>query len=77
MNGRKAVQKMVIKFYELEENEEIAHLVNTNHIVSVDIFPDDSMKIVLDNGTVYERKNYWISMHDWERLQKLNIGGEE
>lgn len=64
---------MMIKFYEPEENEGIAHLVNTNHIVSVDIFPDDSVKIVLDNGTVYETKNYWFSIHDWERLRKLNI----
>lgn len=64
---------MMIKFYEPEENEGIAHLVNTNHIVSVDIFPDDSVKIVLDNGTVYETKNYWFSIRDWERLRKLNI----
>ena len=64
---------MMIKFYEPEENEEIAHLVNTNHIVSVDIFPDDSVKIELDNGRVYETKDHCFSIHDWERLQKLNI----
>lgn len=64
---------MMIKFYEPKENEEIAHLVNPKHIVSIDKFPDGSVKIELDNGRVYETNNYWFSIHDWERLQKLNI----
>lgn len=64
---------MMIKFYEPIENEEIVHLLNPKHIVTIDIFPDNSVKIELDNGRVYETNDYCFSIHDWERLQKLNI----
>lgn len=64
---------MMIKFYEPEGNEEIVHLVNSKHIVSIDRFPDDSVKIELDNGRVYETDSSYFSIHDWERLRKLNI----
>ena len=64
---------MMIKFYEPKGNEEIVHLVNTKHIVSIDEFPDGCVKIVLDNGTVYETNSNCFSIYDWERLQKLNI----
>lgn len=64
---------MMIEFYEGEGNEEIAHLVNPKHIVTIDIFPDDSVKIELDNGRVYETNNSCFSIHDWERLRKLNM----
>lgn len=67
----------MIKFYEPKGNEEIEHTVNTNHIVTIDIFPDDSVKIELDNGRVYETNSSYFSIHDWERLRKLNIGGAE
>ena len=64
---------MMIKFYEPKENEEIVHLVNTKHIVSVDIFPNDDVKIELDNGKVYETNSHCFSIHDLERLRNLNI----
>lgn len=31
----------------------------------------------IDNGRVYETNSHCFSIHDWERLWKLNIGGEE
>lgn len=61
---------MMIEFYEGEGNEEIDHLVNPKHIVSIDIFPDGSVKIELDNGRAYETKDHWFSIRDWERLKK-------
>lgn len=64
---------MMIKFYEPKENEEIVHLVNSKHIVSIDIFPNDDVKILLNNGTVYEINSHCFTIGDWERLQKLNI----
>lgn len=64
---------MIIKFYEPKGNDEIVHIVNTNHIVSVDEFPDGCIKIVLDNGTVYETNSHCFSIHDYEKLQKLNV----
>lgn len=66
---------MMIEFDGGKGNEENVHLVNPKHIVSIDIFPNDDVKIVLDNGTVYETNSNCFSIYDWERLQKLNIGG--
>lgn len=68
---------MMIEFYEGTGDEEIVHLVNSKHIVSVDIFPNDDVKIELDNGKVYETNSHCFSIHDWGKLQKLNIGGAE
>lgn len=61
---------MMIKFYETKGNEEIVHLVNPKHIVSIDKFPDGNVKIELDNGRVYETDNSYFSISDWERLKK-------
>lgn len=64
---------MMIEFDGGKGNEETVYLVNQKHIVSIDIFPDDSVKIELDNGRVYETNSYCFSIHDWDRLRKLNI----
>lgn len=63
---------MMIKFYETKGNEVTVHQVNPNHIVSIDEFPDDSIKIVLDNGTVYETNSHCFTIYNLEILHTLN-----
>lgn len=67
----------MIKFCEGTGDEEIIHLVNPKYIVSVDIFPNEDVKIVLNNGTVYETNSIFFSVYDWIKLHKLNIESRE